>query len=52
MAQRIIIDCLAQRRYGTDPLATRGIFRELVQGTLRNSVAKGILRTVLQTRDT
>jgi len=42
MGQRII----------KDSLATRDVFRELTQGTMRNSVAKGILRTVLQTRDT
>ena len=41
MAQRII----------TDPLATRDVFRPFVQGTLKNSVAKGKLRTVLQARD-
>jgi hypothetical protein len=42
MAQRII----------TDPLATRDIFRQLAQGTLRNSVKKGILKNVLHTKDT
>jgi hypothetical protein len=42
MAQRII----------TDPLATRDTFRLFAEGTLKNSVAKGILRTVLKTRDT
>jgi hypothetical protein len=55
-AHEIITDCLKQGQHGTEdnyrPIGNKGYIQSVGQGTVKYSVAKEILRTVLKTRKT